>query len=188
MRNFWKLRQPDVRRIVLVESGPRHLLEGAIPVLRRLYGDSIPIDLVTCFAGSPAGFTAGNGRVYQVADHQGRAGRKRLYRELCALAPDALVMVCADVPIMTKWKWALAWNLPAKVLILNENSDFFWFDRAHWRVILHFIAFRAGLTGGGMVRTIADFALFPFTLGYLLLYAGWVHARRKVRLAMRGGV
>ena len=40
----------------------------------------------------------------------------------------------------------------------------------------------------GMVCTSADFALFPFTLGYLLLYAGWVHARRKVRLAMRGGV
>ena len=130
----------------------------------------------------------GDGRVYQVADHQGRAGRKRLYRELCALAPDALVMVCADVPIMTKWKWALAWNLPAKVLILNENGDFFWFDRAHWRVILHFLAFRSGLTGGGMVRTVADFALFPFTLGYLLLYAGWIHARRKVRLVIRGGV
>jgi hypothetical protein len=39
-----------------------------------------------------------------------------------------------------------------------------------------------------MVGTAADFALFPFTLGYLLLYAGWIHARRKVRLAMRGGV
>ena len=30
---------------------------------------------------------------------------------------------------MTKWKWALAFRLPVKVLVVNENGDFFWFDR-----------------------------------------------------------
>ena len=37
-----------------------------------------------------------------------------------------------------------------------------------------------------MVRIIAEVTLFPFTLGYLLLYAAWIHARRKVRMALRG--
>ena len=47
---------------------------------------------------------------------------------------------------MTKWKWALALRLPVKVLVVNENGDFFWFDRANWRTIRHFVLFRAGLS------------------------------------------
>lgn len=81
---------------------------------------------------------------------------------------------------MTKWKWVIAARLPAKVFVLNENGDYFWLDYSQWRVIRHFVLFRAGLSGAGAVRTLARLALFPFTILYLLLYAAAVHLRRKV--------
>ena len=80
VRYFLRRRQPQVSRILLVESGSRHLIEQVLPGLRRTYGESIPIDLATCFAGAPEGIDA----VYRFADHRGRDGRRKLYRALAA--------------------------------------------------------------------------------------------------------
>ena len=33
--------------------------------------------------------------------------------------------------MLLKWKWAIALRLPAKVFLINENGDYFWFDRGH---------------------------------------------------------
>jgi len=148
-----------------------------LPGLRRTYGESVPIDLVTCYAGAPAGIHA----VYRVADHRGRDGRRKLYRTLQANRYPIMGIVCSAEPIMTKWKWVLAARLPAKVLVINENGDYFWLDRGHWRAILHFALFRAGLTGSGAARTLGRLLVFPFTLLYLLLYASVVHIRRASR-------
>ena len=84
---------------------------------------------------------------------------------------------------MTKWKWVLALRIPAKVFIVNENGDYFWFDRQHLGVIRHFVALRSGLAGAGAVRTMARLFSFPFTLLYLLLYAASVHVRRSFQLS-----
>ena len=62
------------------------------------------------------------------------------------------------------------------------NADFFWFDRGNWRAIVHFILFRADLTGGDAVRTLLRLAVFPLSIAYLLLYAAFVHTRRALRL------
>ncbi len=86
---------------------------------------------------------------------------------------------------MTKWKWAIAAQLPAKVFVINENADWFWLDRGHWSAIRHFALFRAGLTGSGALRTMGRILLFPFTLLYLLLYASIIHLRRAVRRGYR---
>jgi hypothetical protein len=72
-------------------------------------------------------------------------------------------MICSGEPIMTKWKWALAVRLPVKVLVVNENGDFFWFDRANWRTVRRFVLFRAGLSGGDAVRTIGRILVFPIS-------------------------
>ena len=87
------------------------------------------------------------GDVFQVADYQGKEGRARLYAELRARGYAAIGIICADQPIMTKWKWALAAQIPAKLFVVNENGDFFWVDYTNWRIIVHFFLFRAGLTG-----------------------------------------
>jgi hypothetical protein len=177
VRYFLRRRQPPVERILLVESGARHLIERVVPGLRQTYGAAIPIDLVTCYAGAPAAIDA----VHRVSEHRGPEGRRKLYRALKANRYSIMGMVCSAEPIMTKWKWALAARLPVKVFVINENGDYFWLDRGHWRAILYFALYRAGLTGSGAVRTLGRLLAFPFTLAYLLLYASTVHMRRAWR-------
>ena len=181
VRYFFTPRLPPGTRILLVESGSRYLLEGLIGGIRQTYGEAIFVDVVTCYAGIPEGFRPETTMVYRVTNYRGRAGRKRLYRELKKNRYDIIGILCSAEPIMTKWKWALALRLPAKVFVLNENGDYFWLDRGHLAAIRHFVLFRAGLAGADAVRTIARIILFPFTLLYLLLYAAVVHSRRALR-------
>ncbi len=182
MRHFFHRNLPPFTRVLLVESGSRGLLDHLIPGLHELYPE-MELDLVTCFAGVPRGF---RGTLYNIADYAGAAGRKRLYSELRTRNYTVTGIICAAEPIMTKWKWAIAAKVPAKLFVLNENGDYFWFDRGHLGVIGHFILFRAGLTGAAAVPTLVRLAMFPLSLTYLLLYAGFVHLRRRIRLGMRG--
>lgn len=177
MKYFLRRRHPEVRRILLVESGSRRIIEQVLPALRRNYGEGTAIDLVTCFASAPSGIET----VHRVTDHRGAEGRRKLYRLLGANQYSIVGLVCSAEPIMTKWKWSLAARLPAKVFVINENGDYFWLDRGQWRTMLHFALFRAGLTGSGAARTLGRLAIFPFTLLYLLLYASVVHIRRAMR-------
>jgi hypothetical protein len=146
------------------------------------------IDLVTCYPGVPEGFppeAPNSTRAFRVADYPGRAGLKRLFAELLARRYQVLGIICSAEPIMTKWKWALAARLPAKLFIVNENADYFWCDYSNWRIIAYFALFRAGLAGPGAVRTLARLALAPFTLLFLLCYAAAVHLRRALRHLLR---
>jgi hypothetical protein len=187
VRYFLRRRHPPATRILLVESGSRHLIERLGPALHKTYGDDVPIDLVTCYPGLPEGFPSDT-VVYQVSDYRGRAGLRRLYGTL-GNRYSLLGIVCSAEPIMTKWKWAVAARLPAKVFVINENGDYFWLDRGNWRNIRHFVLYRAGLSGSGAIRTLARLLCFPFTLSYLLLYAAAVHFRRALRMhgVLRGG-
>lgn len=179
MRYFFRTHIPPFRRVLLIESGSRHLYEEMLPGIFEHHGPETEVDLVTCFAGEPQNFRGG--RVWRVYEYQGRAARKRLYRELEARNYDIVGIICAGEPVMTKWKWVLAARLPAKVIVLNENGDYFWLDRSNLKTIRHFILFRAGLSGAGAVETLFRLALFPFTLLYLISFAAYIHLRRKAR-------
>ncbi len=181
MRHFFSRHTPPFTRVLLVESGSRELFDDLIPGLWEIYGDRMRLDLVTCYAGVPKGFREGAGEVYRVTDYAGRDGRGRLYRILGANRYTVAGVICSGEPIMTKWKWVLAARIPAKVFVLNENGDYFWFDWSHWRTIVHFAAFRLGLSGASGIRTLARLTLFPLAVLYLVGYAGWVHLRRALR-------
>jgi hypothetical protein len=178
MRYFFRDEFPACSRVLLIESGSRHLIENVIPSLYQMLGPEIEIDLVTCYAGEPKGF---RGRVFRVTGYGGAVGRNRLLADLAPRGYTVAGIICAAEPIMTKWKWWLAWQLPAKIFAINENGDYFWIDRAHWRTILRFVLYRGGLTGSSAVPALIRLVLFPLTLGYLLLYAGTVHLKRKLR-------
>ena len=165
--------------MLLVESGSRNLIEKIMRSFRSVYGENFEIDLVTCYQGEPEGFT---GRVWRVTDYDGGAGRAKLWQEIAARDYPIAGIVCAAEPIMTKWKWWLAAKLRSKLFIINENGDYFWLDRAHWRLVLEFVLYRAGLTGTAAVPAIARLVFFPVTLAYLILYAATVHLRRRLRL------
>ena len=142
------------------------------------------IDVVTCYPGSPAGLGDGSS-VFRVSDYQGRQGRRRLLEALRLRGYTASAIVCSAEPILTKWKWWIAARLPVKVVVINENCDWFPIDRWHWRTLLRFFLFRAGLSGGDTVGSLGRFIAFPFMLLYLLAFAAWVHARRLVRIWFR---
>ncbi len=150
-----------------------------IPLFRRMYGDIAEIDVITCFAAPPQSV---DGRVYRVAEYATAEARKALYAELNARGYGVIGIICAAEPIMTKWKFALAARVSAKILIVNENADFFWCDLANWRTILHFALFRAGVTGASAIPAIARLLFFPLTAAYLLVYAAAVHFRRRIRM------
>ncbi|HVO97815.1 MAG TPA: hypothetical protein VMT15_07100 [Bryobacteraceae bacterium] len=177
MRYFFSRQVPPLTRILLVESGSRHLFDTLIPMLFQIFGEGLQMDLITCFAGLPTGF---RGDVFRVTDYTDPASRARLLADLKSREYAAIGIICAAEPVMTKWKWWLAARVPAKLFVVNENCDFFWADWAHWRLILHFVFFRAGLTGAAAIPAIARLLFFPFTLSYLLLYAGIVHLRRRL--------
>ncbi len=182
MRYFFSLRFPDVRRILLVESGSRRLIEQLTPILRQFWPEA-EFGLVTCYSGLPTALALdGRTVVYQVADYQGRKGRRRLYRELRADGYQIMGILCSGEPIMTKWKWALALRVPAKVFIVNENCDFFWLDRTQLATMARFVAHRVGMGGAEAAPALLRLALFPLTVLYLLAYAAFAHGRRRLRL------
>lgn len=171
---------------MLVESGSRHLLEKLIGGLLDNWGH-VPLSLVTCYPTLPEGFPEST-RLYRVADYRGREARRRLCRELDSSGNAILGIICSGEPLMPKWKWALALRLHAKVFIINENGDYFWMDRGHIGLLWRLVLLRTDLAGSGAARTLARIVSWPFTLTYLLLYAGVVHARRAGRLiGLRGG-
>jgi len=179
LRHFLRTHIPDCSRILLIESGPRVVIERVILHLRDLFGQDVEMDLVTCYAGEPAGF---RGRVFNVNDYGGAAGRNALWLDLAQRNYCVAGVVCAAVPIMTKWKWWLAFKAPAKIFIINENADYFWLDRAHLRQLRKFVTHRLGISGAAAVPSLARLVIFPLTLAYLLLYAGTVHLRRRIRI------
>lgn len=184
MRYFRRRWIPPFRRVLLIESGSRSLLETMIPHIYEAYGADVPIDVVTCYGGSPAALKQATGKVFWIPDY-GPEGREQLLAQLLEREYTIVGVICSAEPVMTKWKWWLVHKLPAKVFILNENGDYFWIHAANWRLILHFVLFRAGLTEAGAASTIARVFLFPFTLAYLAAFAGWVHLKRRVRMSFK---
>lgn len=170
----------SVERILLIESGSRHLLDRVVPVLRQ-HWPGAGIDLVTCFPGVPESLNDPATRIFRTADFAGAAARSRLYAELRAQPYQVGGMICSGEPVMTRWKLALAWKVPAKFLAINENGDYFWIDVAHRRVLARFTLARLGLAGSGAAAAAARLLLFPLHLVYLLLYAASAHSRRAVR-------
>ena len=183
LRPFLTQNIPHFTRVLLVESGSRAIFDNVLPGLVELYGDKFKPDLLTCFQGAPQGFPEGR-RAYRVYEYPDAAARNKLLEELQATQYLIVVILCSGESIMTKWKWWLAAHLRAKVCILNENGDYFYLDYSNWRTVLHFLAFRAHLTGADAVTTITRLMMLPFTVTYLLAFAAVVHLRRHAR--MRG--
>jgi hypothetical protein len=183
MRYFFRPHKaPPIERMLLVESGSRHLIERVIPGLRQIYGEHVRFDLFTCFPGVPNTIDPASSRIYRTADYQSTVSRSQLYRELTANDYQVTGIICSAEPIMTKWKWMLAFQLPSRVFLLNENGDYVWFDRNHADLLFAYAQLRLGFEGAGAVRTVARIVLLPLTLLYLITYALLVHARRALRL------
>lgn len=178
MRYFFSRQVPAPYRLLLVESGGRQILEKAVPRFEQAFGETVLIDLLTCYPGPPAWPERFHPTIYYTGDYIGRKGRARLFRELRAKNYTLLGIICSGEQIMTAWKWTVVQHLPAKTLIINENSDFFWFEWANAGLIKTLISKRSGLSGAGLLRLFSRAITFPFVFSYLLLYALYIHSKR----------
>lgn len=186
MRWFLSRAVPEPTRVLVVESGPRAVAERLIPRLREVFGARTPIDLLTCLPSDPVSLAgAGDSQVWRVADCPDRRSRWRLLREIRSQRHAITAVVCANSPLMASWRTAALLLFPSKFLIVNENADFFWLDRGHWRNLLQLWMHRSGVFEESAVRAAARLAAFPFTLVFLVAYAAYVHFARRVRLIWR---
>jgi hypothetical protein len=181
VRYVFTRRCPDITRVLLVESGPRFVLEKLLPALDRNHPGITQLDILTCHPGAPRGFDPARGRLFHVQDFQGASKRRELFAQLKRRQPDVCGLLCTGASIMTAWKWLTAWHSRSKIFLVNENADYFWLDRGHVRILWRFALTRAGLGGGHTLAHLGQILLFPFTLAFLLVYAAQVHLRRKLR-------
>ncbi len=166
-------------RVLLVESGPRRLGETAIARLKAAFGESVPVDVLGCVPTAPRDAA----EYWDVTPAQGWTARRRLLGMLRKRRPAVTAILAGGDPIMGPWRWAaLAW-LPSKILIVNENADFFWLDRGHLSAGVQFLQHRSGLGGESALRSLSGIVALPFAFVYLLAYAAYVHSVRAVRLA-----
>ena len=180
MRYVLSRRTPAGSRILLIESGSRFLMERVAPLLRSTWAASYELDLVTCYGGAPEGLPA-DARIFRVGDYGTPERRRELIKELRARDYAYAGMICSAEPIMTKWKWMLVYQTGVRTFLINENADYVWFDRLHWKGLTAYASLRLGFEDSGAVRTLVRIVLLPFSLMYLSLYALRVHALRALR-------
>jgi hypothetical protein len=159
-------------------------MESTVPLLMSTWAGDYQFDLVTCYGGLPDCLPSDTD-VFRVYEYNTPEKRKAFIAQLRARDYAYVGMICSAEPIMTRWKWLIAMRIPAKVLIINENGDYFWLNRENWPVVREFALVRAGLHGSDAAKTIARIAVFPFAVLYLLLYALNAHARRALRRAFQ---
>lgn len=181
MRYVFRSTVPPLTRVLLIESGPRPLAERFAPVLRLVCG-AVDVDLLTCLPPPDADSPILARNVFQTQNYTAGKGRLALLRQLRDNKYQSVVLLCADSPVLNRWKWWVALALPAKVLIANENADCFWLDVAHWRSAKGMLEARYGLHGAASLRTLGELAAFPFVLIWLFLFAVFVHTQRGLRL------
>jgi hypothetical protein len=179
MRLLFTSAIPPIRRILLVESGPRSLTHQLLPRLYQIFGQDLVIDLLTCYPEPPTGLTPAS-TTYNVNDFRGNSARLRLVRQLRRGRYDAAGIICARSPILATWKWLVLAAVPAKGFIANENTDFFWADTTHRTHILRSFLSRSPFSAPTLLRSVLRVCLFPFAFLYLLLYAATIQVKRKV--------
>ena len=180
MRGILRRNIPKFERVLLIESGSRDLLEALIPGIYKNHGPNVVIDVVTCYAGEPRGLASASS-TYHLSDYSGTEGRHRLVSLFRDNEYKVCGMICSGEVIMSRWKWYLAFHVPAKTFIVNENGDYFWLDRAHSGLIWHFVLFRLGLAGAAAVPTLLRMLALPFTVCILVAFAGIANLRRRLR-------
>jgi hypothetical protein len=181
VRGVLSSREGSFDQIFIVESCPRELTNR---FLQHIYGvqRSRRADLLTCYVDAPAEFDPARGKILSVHEPEIAQNRRRFIAGLNTSPYTLVVVFCAGSPVLQKWKWAITLCTRAKVLIVNEDGDFFFLDWANrrqaYRLFLQRISGRRGRVN---FRTWTEALLVPFTLAFLISYAAVAEIRRLAR-------
>jgi hypothetical protein len=180
MRGLFSKACPSFERLLVIESGPRDVAEIFLQHLYEVQKSS-HVDLLSCYGGRPQAFDPERGTVYSVHDAAARQNRGRFIRQLLGNRYTIVAILCTGDPVLAKWKWIIALRAKAKILIVNEHAGFFLLDFQHHRFARMMLSLRLGVHQPFQLRLVGELLLMPFTIGYLALYAAYVHARRVLR-------
>jgi len=185
MKYFFRRKFPGADDVLLIESGSPEVARRALVRIRALFPNA-RYHLLTCWPETtqecrfaPAGLYWS---VFRAADYPTGWGKLRLLLSLARRKWRVLAILCTGEPVLWRWKMLALALFPSKVLIVNENADFFWVDWAHRRHVRQFLAIRWGVNRDEITATALRALVFPLTLLFLILTALYLYARRWRRL------
>ena len=165
--------------MLLVESGSRLVMEKAYARMRPIFSQA-RFELCTCFPGVPSAGVFE--RVYRVTEAPDAASKwKMLLAMRRSQAPVAALLFTGE-PILLRWKLLLMFLLPSKLLVVNENGDFFWLDWSNRASIRRFLGARLDVEGAELLRTAFRLVLLPFVFLLLACYALFAYLGRWLRV------
>ena len=180
--------QPNFDSILLIESGPRRVTEEIL-----LYFYTVKtarrVDILTCYDTPPAGFDFDRGTVHSVHHEDARRNRSEFLRTLASGPYTAVSLLCTGSPILEKWKWMLAFRSSAKLIVVNEEANYFSLDIWNLKTARLMLLKRlnpfADYSSAGLLTSLtanlAGLLFAPFTVTYLLFYTAVLHVRRWLR-------
>lgn len=177
-----------IKDVFLIESGSPAVGLRVLDKLREIFPGA-SYHLLTCWpetADAPRFPPAGPYHsLFRASDYPSSLDKLRLLVSLARRRWRVLVILCTGEEVLWRWKMLALFLFPSKVLIANENADFFWLDWTHRRNVRQFLASRVGVNRDEIAATILRALVFPFTLLFLLLTALYLYSRRWRRLLLR---
>src|SRR5687768_1258048 len=174
MKHFFRQKFPPSGDILIIESGASQVTDRACPGLRRLYPEA-RFHLATCW---PNRRSAEFAEIFSVVDYAGRGTKLGLLRQFRRHGYTVLVVLCTGQPVMSLWRALSLVLVPAKVIIVNENADFFWLSWENRATLRAFLGARWGINLRHSAMILLRAAAFPLTILFLMLTALFYYLRR----------
>ena len=180
MKYFFRRKFPGAADVLLIESGSPEVARRALGGIRQIFPRA-RYHLLTCWSDPPTGLFAS---ILRASDYPSGWEKVRLLVSLARRKWRVLAILCTGESVLWRWKMLALALLPAKVLIVNENADFFWLDWANRRTLRRFLAIRWGVNRDEILSTALRAMVFPLTLLFLILTALFLYSRRWRRLLL----
>ena len=178
MKYFFRRKIPVAGDILFMESGSPEVARRALEGIRKIFPRA-RYHLCTC---QPVPSTTMFSSVFQVTDYPTGWEKLGLLFSFWRKGWEVLVILCTGEPLLWRWKILALAILPAKVIIVNENADFFWLDWGNRATLRRLMGIRWGVNLDEILFTMLRAVAFPFTLLLLLATAGFLYLRRARRL------
>jgi hypothetical protein len=180
MKYFFRRRVPVADDVLFLESGSPEVARRVLERIRKLLPDA-RYHLCTCQTDVPPAVFAS---VFRASDYPAAWQKLSLLYSFRRRGWKILVILCTGEPILWRWKMLALVLLPAKVLVVNENADFFWLEWENRRTLRRLLENRWGVNRIRISRNFFRALVFPLTLLVLLATAGFLCLRRAWRLML----
>ena len=185
MKYFFRKKVPLAHDVLFIESGSPEVTRRALEGIRQIFPGARH-HLLTCWPDAPS---VRFDTVFRASKYPTWWSKLHLLLSIRRKGWEVMAILCTGERILWRWKIVALVLVPAKVLVVNENADFFWLYWGNWRTLQQLLALRwgvnlLGVNLGELCSTALRALVFPFTLLFLLLIATSLYTRRWWRLAI----